>query len=118
MNTDLCTYRDRLFTNGKAYLQEYLRNHSPSDTARFHKTRGVVEAAAIMTCIANGVTDRDQLIETAARISGTSTRMLNSILHENCGHDPSRHLWFEEVSIPFASHFALHGEASLMRSVQ
>ncbi|KXU29482.1 hypothetical protein A0J57_23160 [Sphingobium sp. 22B] len=118
MNLALTTYRHRLSTNGRTYLQEYLRSHSPSDTARFHKTRGVVEGAAIMTCIANGVTDRDQLIETAARISGTSIRMLNTILHENSGHDPMRHLWFEEVSIPFTSHFALHGEAALKKAVQ
>ena len=118
MNITMPAYRERLFANGTAYLQEYLRTHSPSETARFHKQRGVVEAAAIMTCIANGVTDRDQLIETAARISGTSVRMLNTMLHENSGHDPKRHLWFEEVSIPFAGHFALHEATLLMRAVQ
>ena len=115
MDIQLCTYRDRLFTNGRAYLQEYLRAHSASDTARFHKTRGVVEAAAIMACIANGVADMEQLIETAARISGAGKRMLHSILRENCGNDPERHLWFEDWPTPAECRFVLHNSASLTK---
>ena len=85
MNITLPAHRDRLFAIGRAYVSEFNAAREPSELARLHKTRGSVEAATLMNCIAHGVTDYSQLLAAAGRISGSSQRMLWNILLENSG---------------------------------
>lgn len=118
MNILLPTHRDRLFATGQVYLNEYNSTREASELARLHKTRGSIEAATLMQCIAHGVTECGQLVRTAARICGSSERMVWNILLENRGGDPEQHLWFEKMTIPYARQFVLHEETLLMGAVQ
>lgn len=108
MNTLLATHRDRLLAHGQTYLNEFKSTRQASSLARLHRARGAVEAAALMQCIAHGVTESGQLIATAARVCGSSERMVWNILVENCGSDAERHLWDQKMAIPLANQFVLH----------
>lgn len=114
MNTD----RNRLFAMGQVYVDEFNSTLKASNMARLHKMRGGVEAATLMHCIAHGVTDYNQLINTATRICGSSNRMVWNILLENRGDDPERHLWYEEGTLAYARKFVLHKEATLLKAAQ
>jgi len=65
-----------------------------------------------MACLTNGIVARNELVDTAARMCGSSRKMVRIILEEYCGRDVRQHFWFEQMIAPGVCHYELLDRAS------
>jgi len=109
---DLTEYKSIIVKNARNYWEHFRAYGTHSDEAVVHGARGAAEAGAIMACLSNGVIARSELVDAAARMCGSSRRMVRIILEEYCGRDVSQHFWFEQRIAPGVYHYKLLDRAS------
>lgn len=109
---NLRAYKNIIIKNSRDYWAHFRRFGVHSDEALIHGARGAAEASAIMACLTNGIVARDELVGAAARMCGSSRRMVRIILEEYCGRDVRQHFWSEQRIAPGVCHYELLDRAS------
>ncbi|AMK24380.1 hypothetical protein [Sphingobium sp. TKS] len=104
----MINHKAHLFRKGEMYLDRYLATRQTCDEALLGRTRMSLEIGAIAACIQHGLVSRRDLLQTAGKVCGSTSRMVGQTLDEYVGTDPSRHLWFTREVAPNILHYRLH----------
>ena len=109
---NLRAYKNIIVENSRNYWAHFRKFGDHCDEALVHGARGSAEASAIMACLTNGIVAKDELVDAAARMCGSSRKMVRIILEEYRGRDVRQHFWFEQMIAPGVCHYELLDRAS------